>query len=122
MPEPNATAAAAATAGISATLAGSVLGLGYDALLGGLLGGLVALMHQPPQELRRQAVSLAGAILAGALWGPLAVAAGLAYLPWLAAMPGEALRIAAAAGLGLVAQAAIPAGLAWIRRRGETAP
>ena len=121
MPEPHAATAAAAAGGISATLAGSVLGLGYDALLGGLLGGLLALMHQPPDGLPRQAVSLAGAILAGALWAPLAVAAGLAYLPWLSAVNGEALRIATAAGLGLVAQVAIPAGLAWIKRKGDTA-
>ena len=67
MAEPNTTTVAAAAAGgISATLAGSVLGLGYDAILGGLLGGLIALMHQPPEPLARQAATLLGAVLTGA--------------------------------------------------------
>lgn len=122
MPEPNTTTiAAAAAGGISATLAGSVLGLGYDAILGGLLGGLVALMHQPPEPLLRQAATLLGAVLTGAVWGPLAVAAALNWAPWLAVIGAQQLRIGIAAALGLLAQAAIPAALAYVRRRGETA-
>ena len=122
MAEPNTTTiAAAAAGGISATLAGSMLGLGYDAILGGLLGGLIALMHQPPEPLARQAATLLGAVLTGAVWGPLAVAAALTYAPWVAGVGPGPLRIAAAAALGLVAQAAIPAAMAFIRRKGESA-
>lgn len=121
MPEPNATAAAAATGGMAATITGSVLGLAYDALLGGLLGGLLSLMYLAPMPVPRMAASLAGAALAGGAFGPVALAAGAHYLPWLAGVGAGPLRMAAAIAVGLVAQVAIPAGLEFVRRRAQAA-
>lgn len=120
MPEPNATAAGAAAATGTAALAGSVLGLAYDALLGGLLGGLLSLMYLAPMPPARMAGSVAASAIAGGVFGPVAVAAGTHYAPWLAGMAPGPLRMAAAVAIGLVAQVAIPAGLDFLRRRAAT--
>ena len=121
MPEPNTTAAATATATATAALTGSIIGLAYDTLLGGLLGGLLSLMYLPPMPAGRMAASLAGAALAGGAFAPVAVAPGAHYVPWLAAMGAQPLRMTAAIAVGLVAQVAIPAGLAALKRKSETA-
>lgn len=120
MPEPHATTATAAAVGTgSAALAGSIFGLAFDALLGGLLGGLMSLMYQAPMPAARMAGSIGAAALSGGAFGPVTVAAGTHYLPWLAVLGEAPLRMAAAIAVGLLAQTAIPAALAMIRRRGE---
>lgn len=121
MPEPNAAAAGTAAGALTGTLTGSVLGLAYDALLGGLLGGLLSLMYMAPMPPARMAAALAGAALAGGAFGPAAVAAAGHFAPWLASMGAQALRMAAAIAVGLIAQVAIPAALAALKRKSETA-
>ena len=121
MPEPHATTAGTAAGAITGTLTGSFIGLAYDTLLGGLLGGLLSLMYLAPMPPSRMAASLAGATLAGGAFGPAAVAAAHQFAPWLANMGAGPLRMSAAIAVGLVAQVAIPAALAALKRKSETA-
>lgn len=121
MPEPHATTAGTAAGAITGTLTGSFIGLAYDTLLGGLLGGLLSLMYLAPMPPSRMAASLAGATLAGGAFGPAAVAAAHQFAPWLDNMGTGPLRMSAAIAVGLVAQVAIPAALAALKRKSETA-
>lgn len=106
---------AAATGAI--TLCGSIFGLQYDALLFGLFGGLISLMHLGPMGIMRLASTLGSAALLGALFGPAAVAAAAASWAWVAAVPPTAGRLGAALTVGLFAQAVIPLVLAWLERK-----
>ena len=57
----------------SVALGGAVLGLQYDALLLGLLGGLIALQHLGPMTRWAIASSLAAAAIFAAALSPIAV-------------------------------------------------
>ena len=111
------TAAGVAIATGAITLTGSIFGLQYDALLFGLFGGLISLMHLQPMGLLRLAATLGSASLLGALFGPAAIAAAASSWGWVAAVPPQASRLAAALAVGLFAQALIPIALAWLERR-----
>lgn len=119
MAEPSSSATAGIAIATGAiTITGSIFGLQFDALLFGLFGGLVSLMHLPPMTRGRMAGTLATAALLGALGAPI-VARGLTeYLPWLGAVSGDVLRMAAAFTIGLGAQVAIPLGMGALRRWG----
>lgn len=99
----------------SAALTGAVFGLQYDALLHGLLGGLIALQHLG--TMRRSAVvaSLATAVIIAGALAPVAVAAAAEYAPWTAKIPPTPARIACALLLGLTCQTLIPLMFAGIR-------
>lgn len=93
------------------TLTGSIVGLQYDALLFGLMGGLISLMHISVGSPKRMAMALATAALCGAMAAQIAPAAAHAYLEWTKALPVNVLRLLPAFLVGLVAQVAIPLGL-----------
>ena len=110
-----ATGIALATGAI--TLTGSIFGLQYDALLFGLFGGLISLMHLSPMGLMRLASTLGTASLMGALFGPAAIAAAAASWVWFQAIPKEPARLGGSLLVGLFAQALIPIALDWLKRR-----
>ena len=120
MPEPTSSsigAVALATGAI--TITGSLLGMQNDALLAGLFGGLVSLMHLAPMTRLRMALSLATAAVFGAFLAPIAHAASLNYFPYLKTA-GEGLRLASSFVLGMVAQIAIPALFKILQRKTES--
>lgn len=107
---------ATAAAGVAITVTGSILGLQFDALLGGFVGALVAqtLVTDPPIEgltaLQRYVRVFAQLLAAGMLAGFLTpvvetIAAGL--LP--AKVPWHALHMAVAGAIGMVAPVVVPA-------------
>lgn len=100
------------------TVTGSVLGVQYDALLAGFFGGLVSLSYLPAMTLGRTAGSVAGSALVAGWFAPFASVAAANYFPFVAGVGEPAVRIAAAAALGLCAQVLIPAAFAWLRRKG----
>lgn len=101
----------------SITLTGAIFGLNYDALLCGLFGGLISLMHLEMQSKYQTFVSLAAASVSGAMFSPVAVAAGLNYADWLAKVSPENLRMAAAGAIGVFGQPLIPVVLRLLKSR-----
>jgi hypothetical protein len=118
MAEPASSTAGIAIAAGTITLTGTILGVHYDALTAGLFGGLVSLSYLPAMPVLRIAGSVATSSLLAGFFAPLIAAAAVNYFPFLGGM-GDYMRIAAAAGLGISAQAVIPAVLNWIRAKGE---
>lgn len=118
MAEPASSTAGIAIAAGTVTLTGSILGVQYDALLAGFFGGLVSLSYLPSMPVVKTAGTVAGSSILAGFFAPVIAAAALHYLPWIEGV-GTGLRMACAAGLGVSAQAVIPAALTWIRARGE---
>jgi hypothetical protein len=114
MPEPAVSTASIAIAAGTITLSGSVFGVQYDALLAGLVGGLVSLTYLPAMSLLKMAGTAAGSALLAGFFAPVAAAAALHFFPWLQSV-GDVLRLAGAAALGLGAQVVVPAGLRRLR-------
>ena len=98
------------------TLTGSVLGLQYDALLAGLAGGMVSLMHITPSSKLATAGTLAVSALLAALFSPLLMAGALHYVEWLQSVPNQAMRLSSSAFIGIFWQAVIPLVLAYLNR------
>ena len=123
MAEPTSNAAAGIALATGAiTITGSIFGLQFDALLFGLFGGLISLMHLPPMTLLRLVGTLGSAALLGALFGPAAIAAAAASWTWFSAVPAAPARLGGALLVGLFAQAIIPIALAILdRKRGAQA-
>ena len=118
MAEPTTNAAAGVTYATGAiTLTGSIFGLQYDALLFGLFGGLISLMHLKPMAVMRLVGTLGSASLLGALFGPAAAAAAASWV-WLAGVPPNLPRLGAALLVGLFFQTMIPLGLSMLERFG----
>lgn len=116
MAEPSSTTAggiAIATGVISLT--GSILGLQYDALLFGLFGGLVSLMHIAAVNVLRVAGTLATAALCGALFAPVVLGLAHAYLEWTMKIPAGPARLCGAFVIGLLAQVGIPLCMDWLK-------
>ncbi|KQW97145.1 hypothetical protein ASC94_10160 [Massilia sp. Root418] len=121
MAEPASSTVGVAIAAGTITLTGSILGVQYDALLAGLAGGLVSLSYLPPMSPVRIAGSVAGSSLIGGWFAPLASITAANYFPFISGAGETAVRIAAAATLGLCAQVLIPAAFAWLRAKGGAA-
>lgn len=122
MAEPSSTTTGIAIAAGTITLTGSIVGLQYDALLFGLVGGLISLMHLPPDSpaLRtwlRIALSLFAAAFLAALLSPIAPPVIYEIGEWTAKIPHEGLRLGAAGVIGLSAQLAIPLWFKWAGSR-----
>lgn len=117
MAEPASSTAGIAIAAGTITLTGSILGVQYDALLAGFFGGLVSLSYLPPMPRTKLAGTVAGSSILAGYFAPVLAVGAAHYFPWLAGI-GDIMRLACAAGLGVSAQAVIPAALSWIRRRG----
>lgn len=124
MAEPStATGGGVALAAGTITLTGSILGLQYDALLFGLAGGLVSLMHLPPDHpalgtMWRTAGMLAASAFFAAVLSPAAAPALYGLADWALRIPENAVRLAAAALIGLTLQWLVPAGMKWLTARG----
>ena len=122
MSEPASSAVTGITIAAGAvTLTGSIFGLQYDALLFGLLGGLISLMHLEPAGKGKTAAILASAAILGALFAPVLVAVALDYMGFLKAVATDILRLGSAASIGLTAQIVIPLVFKLIRRRVDAA-
>lgn len=102
----------AAAAGII-TLTGSVFGLHYDALLIGLFGGLISLMHVSAGSKVRTAGTLASAAVCAAVLSPIAFPIYSA-LDWLPKVPMDSIRIPAAFLIGLGSQVGVPLALEYL--------
>lgn len=110
--------AGAAMAAGAITLTGSIFGMQYDALLFGLFGGLISLMHLPPMGMVRVVSTLFSASLMGAVFGPAGVAAAQANFAWVKAVPAEPARLGSALLIGLFLQALIQLAMRWLQARG----
>lgn len=119
-PASNTTAGIALATG-AITITGSIVGLQFDALLFGLFGGLVSLMHLEPMSKFKMAGTLATASLMGAMGAPIVLAVELQYLAWLKVVSPDVLRLSGAFALGLAAQILIPLFLALVKRKGAAA-
>lgn len=120
MPEPHTTAAGATVALGVVTVTGSVLGIHYDALMGGLGGGLVTLLWLGRRPfLHALGATLASAFLAG-VFAPLAIAAAGQYAPWTTPAGPDNSRVMVAAMIGLLVPLVpllAPLAVAFVRRR-----
>jgi len=102
MAELTTTAAKSATSG---ALTAATLPLDPVTMAVGLVAALIALLHisPPPGEhrtpLRVFALVVSSGFLAG-VFVPVAVAGGVAYLPWVATAGDRAMQLAAAAVIG----------------------
>lgn len=116
MAEPSSTTAGAVAVATGViTLTGSFLGLQYDALLFGLFGGLVSLMHVSVGTPRRMAGTLATAAMIGALASQFAPAV-MHHLD-LAGVKPDHVRLATAFVMGLFGQFCIPLLMKWLSGR-----
>lgn len=114
MPEPAVSTVSIVIAAGTITLSGSVFGVQYDALLAGLVGGLVSLTYLPAMSVFKMVWTVIGSALLAGFFAPVVTAAGLHFFPWLQSV-GDFLRLAGAAALGLAAQVLVPAGLRRLR-------
>ena len=123
MAEPSSsTAAGIVIATGTITLTGSFIGLQYDALLFGLFGGMVSLMFLPPdtptlRTKRSTAGMLIVAAILGGLFAPGVVGAAHLLGEWVSKIPGDSIRLPAAAVIGLTYQLLIPLGMKLLRER-----
>ncbi|HJV54315.1 MAG TPA: restriction endonuclease [Noviherbaspirillum sp.] len=117
MAEPASSTAGVAIAAGTITLTGTFLGVHYDALLAGFAGGLVSLTYLPAMPRSKIAGTVAGSSILAGYFAPVIAAGAQHYFPWLEAV-GDFMRLASAAGLGVSAQAVIPAALNWVRKQG----
>lgn len=113
MAEPAAPGIAIAAGAI--TITGSIFGVHYDALLAGFAGGLVSLSYLPHMPPMRIAGSVATSALLAGFFAPIVGAAAVNYLPWIATVGADVVRISSAAALGLCWQVVLPAGLDRLR-------
>lgn len=121
MTDPSSSSAAGVVIGASAvTITGSVFGLGYDAMIGGLIGSLMLVMHLPAAPIMRTIGMVFLGSLLSAGFAPIAFAASLSYFTWASSISPTALRMACALLLGIVIPAIIPLGLAFSKRKSET--
>lgn len=118
MAEPTSGVATGVTVAAGAvTLTGSIFGLQYDALLFGLFGGLLSLMHLPPMPAVRIASTLASASVLGALFGPALTAAAAAHFDWVKSVPTDPARLGSAVFVGCFLQALVQYGMAFLQGR-----
>jgi hypothetical protein len=117
MAEPSSTTAGGiAVATGFVTLTGSFLGLQYDALLFGLFGGLVSLMHVSVGTPRRMAGTLATAALLGAVLSQFTPAL-VHEFEMLKRVNSDHIRLATALFGGLFGQFGIPLVMGWLSRK-----
>jgi hypothetical protein len=127
MAEPHSTAIGVGLAFGTVTLTGTIFGMHYDALGIGFVAALVALLHMPPRDGQsrtpwRVFSLVAGASFLAGVFAPATAQAATAYLPWVAAMGPDLLRVTSAAVIGASANVVIPLGFAWLARKaGEQA-
>ena len=117
MAEPSSTTAggiAVATGVI--TLTGSFFGLQYDALLFGLFGGLISLMHVTVGTPRRMAGTLATAALLGAVLSQFTPAL-VHEFAMLSRVNPDHIRLATALAGGLFGQFGIPLLMGMMSRK-----
>lgn len=118
MAEPSSTAGAVAVATGVITITGSIVGLQYDALLFGLLGGLISLMHVSVGSPVRMAGTLATAAILGAISSQFSPAL-IANIPGLPLVKPDHVRLAAALLVGLFGQFTIPLLMNWMKSKSE---
>lgn len=99
------------------TITGSVFGVEYEALLAGFFGGLCYITYMPVTSKLRLAATLAAASLTAGFFAPICTVGLLNYLPWLAKVGEDALRIGVAAWIGLAGQSAMPFLLAKLNKK-----
>ncbi|MBX9900806.1 MAG: restriction endonuclease [Burkholderiaceae bacterium] len=105
MAEPTVTGVAIAASAI--TISGSFLGVGYDALLAGLAGGVISLSYLPTMTKKRVAGSLITSSLLAGFFSPVFTMAAENSFPAFLKL-GNFSHITIAAFLGMGAQVIIP--------------
>jgi len=117
MAEPSSTTAGGiAVATGLVTLTGSFLGLQYDALLFGLFGGLISLMHISAGTPRRMAGTLATSALLGSVLSQFTPAMVHEFAV-LSKVNADHIRLATALAGGLFGQFGIPLVMGWLSRK-----
>jgi hypothetical protein len=100
------------------TITGTIFNMQADALLAGLFGGFVALRYTSQMTKWQLAASLVSATGLAGSFSPVAHAAALHYVSWLAAA-GDMARLACAVAIGLFAQTLVPILMGWVKRSGS---
>jgi hypothetical protein len=111
-------AVAAGLGAATITLTGSFIGVPYDGLLLAFIGGLVALLHLPPvvagasgllARLFARVAQVVGSAFFGGVLSPVGAASVYEFFPGAAGAAGpNAVKLACAFLLGVVAQVAVP--------------
>lgn len=94
----------------SFTLTGSLMGMQYDALLIGFLGGAYALSMQGQMPRPRVIASILFSMVCAGLASPIIAAGSIHQFPWLSQL-GDIPRLAAAGFMSLGAQKLVPAAI-----------
>lgn len=118
MAEPASTAGIALAAG-AITVTGSILGVQYDALLLGFIGGLVILSFQPQKTLHAVFASLFTSSTLGGVLAPIVAQTMRHYINFLD-YTDDGVRMAAALVVGVSAQTIVPTFLKWLKGKGES--
>ena len=122
MAEPHATLTGAGLALGTVTLTGTIFGMHYDALAIGFVAALVALLHMPPRDGQartpwRVFSLVAGASFIAGVFAPATAQAATAYLPWVASLGADLLRVTSAAIIGATANVGLPLVFGWMARK-----
>jgi len=128
-PEPvSNTTAGIVLAASTISLTGSIFGVQYEALMWGMVGGLISLMYLEPKnpEAVKTPLRVFGVVAASSIFGGVfgPVASGLAVSQWpgLAALE-PALRVGSPLSIGLLGHGAAPLIISFVNRlfgKGET--
>lgn len=123
MTDINTTGVAAATAAGMITVTGGVLGMHYDALIMGFLGGLAWLSYSPQVEERMLYLKTAGILFTSTMMAGAFASVGAAVaaesIQGVKQVDQVLLRSAAGFALGLFAHAGIPFFINWLRRKSQ---
>lgn len=100
------------------TLTGSILGVNFDALLLGFIGGIVVLSFLPKMSFKSVFWSLFSSSVLGGVLAPIADST-IKHMFSFLDTTGDSLRMASALLIGVGAQTAVPLFLKWIEKRGN---
>lgn len=100
------------------TLTGSILGVQFDALLMGFLGGLVVLSFLPKMTIKGVFWSLFSSSVLGGVLAPISSSTLYHFFTFLDSA-GDSVRMASALLIGVGAQTIIPIFLKYLGRKGN---
>ena len=113
-----ASATGASLAAGAITLTGSILGVHFDALLLGFIGGLVVLSFLPKMTIKAVFWTLFSSSVLGGVLAPISASTLCHFFSFLDTS-GDSVRMASALLIGVGAQTIIPVFLKYLGRKGS---